>query len=156
VFSGDVRLLYLGALAPHARAAYAAQLSVLRISNLTGGLPTSPCVGSLQTQQDLLLYRHIRHSPRPRQQWRGILFLEFVELAETVLHALKVITINFSKPGRQSSKVDGPRLVKTGKHIFALLPERHIPAPFAYLSCRRNDKIKAMGKLFQYNHRARE
>jgi len=50
------------------------------------------------------------------------LFLKFVELAETVLHTLKIITINLSKPGRQSSKVDGPRLMKTGKHIFSVLP----------------------------------
>ena len=63
----------------------------VHLAGLQRGTTVGPA--SLTIQSRGVPFRYIRHSPRPRQQWRGILF---IEPPETLTHSIEVVLIEFS------------------------------------------------------------
>src|ERR1700730_4441128 len=88
-------------------------------------------------------YKYIRHSPRPRQQWRGI----FIELSKTALHIFKIVAVELAKSRRQATGIDRARLMQA---------RGHVRTPLFLLRRCRDDEIKFMRDLLVDDHRPRE
>jgi hypothetical protein len=93
--------------------------------------------------------------PRPRQKWRGILFL-CIEPPERFAHATLIGLIERAKFRVQAPIIDRPRLVQRCVHSSVFLFELNEPRTRFWLRGRGNNKIEAVRKFLEDNHRPRK
>ena len=118
---------------------------------IAAGLQGQPELSTWLTVNRLPIpYKHIRHSPRPRQQLRGYLF---IELSKTALHIFKIVTVELAEPRRLATMIDRARLMQARGHVRPLISDANEPTPLFLLRRYRDDEIKS---TLVDDHRSRE